>query len=329
MSRPVTMEDVARAAGVSRALVSIAFRGVRGVSDETRDHIFEVAEGLGYRPNRIASRLASKSDTTIGVFLQDLHNDLFADVFDGIRSIADAGDRHLLLAVGARDGSQDARALDSLVRSRVDIVIAAGLILPDGDVARFAKSVPMVGVTRHIPDVDSVYPDDEAGARSVVEHLVALGHSEIAFLANPESDGYRGRRIGYTAAMTAAGLVPRIVSSSYARADVAHDAGRLLDDVAPSAIFAHNDQAALGVLDAVAERGLSAPGDVSVVGYDNSTISQTPGTALTTVDVRAFDLGVQAAQVALDRLAEPEHPMLNRMLMPTLVARGTSGQVPR
>lgn len=328
MSRTVTMEDVAREAGVSRALVSIAFRGVRGVSDETRDRIFEVADRLGYRPNRIAARLASKSDTTIGVFLQDLHNDVFADIYDGIRSVADTENRDLLLAVGASDGGQDARALDSLIRSRVDIVIAIGLTLPDADVVRFAQAVPMVGVTRHLPGVDSVYPDDDTGARAVVEHLTGLGHRDIVFLANPESDGYRGRRVGYSEGMRAAGLQPHVVPSSYARSEAAADAGRVLDEHRPTAIFAHNDQAALGVLDAAAARPVRVPADLSVVGFDNSSISQPPGTALTTVDARAFDLGEHAARAALDRLADTNHPARATMLAPTLVVRETSGPVP-
>jgi DNA-binding LacI/PurR family transcriptional regulator len=217
--------------------------------------------------------------------------------------------------------------LDSLIRSRVDIVIAIGLTLPDADATRFAEAVPMVAVTRRIPGVDSVYPDDETGARAVVEHLTGLGHRDIAFLANPESDGYRGRGIGYRAAMDAAGLPPRTVPSSYVRSQAAADAATLLDEHPPTAIFAHNDQAALGVLDAAAARGLRVPGELSVVGYDNSTISRPPGTALTTVDVRAVDLGTRAAQTALNRLADPNRPVQEMMLTPALVARGTSGPV--
>ena len=114
----VTMEDVARAAGVSRALVSLAYRDAYGVSAETRDHILAAGKKLGYRPNRVAAQLAGKQQLTIGVFLQDLHNSLFADIHDGIRSVTDAQGKHTVLAVGKIDGSKDIEALETLLENR-------------------------------------------------------------------------------------------------------------------------------------------------------------------------------------------------------------------
>ena len=104
----VTMEDIARRAGVSRALVSMAFRDVPGVSAATRDHILATADAMGYRFNRLASRLARKAATTFGVFLLDLRQDVYADMFDGISAVAKTNDKHIVMAVGASDGSLDA-----------------------------------------------------------------------------------------------------------------------------------------------------------------------------------------------------------------------------
>lgn len=324
--KSVTLEDVAREAGVSRALASIAYRGVEGVSDSTRERIFEVGRKLGYRPNRIAARLASKVSDTIGVFLQDMRNDVFADIHDGIREIADSGAKHLVLAVGTPDGHMDDRCLDTLLQSRVDVVIAAGLLLPDDAVRHFARAVPLVSVARDIPGVDSVYSDNFHGATAAVEYLLGLGHTKIAFLANPQTDGYLDRQRGYMDSMGRVGLAPEVVPSRYSRAHAAEDVGPLLDSSdRPTAVFAHNDQAALGVLDAMAVRGLRAPDHVSVIGYDNSSVSRTPGTMLTTVDIHGAGLGREAAAAAVERLTDPAAARITKLSSPSLVVRATTG----
>lgn len=319
----VTMEDVAAAAGVSRALVSIAFRGVEGVSDKTRARIFEVASQLGYTPNRIAARLAGKGNDTIGVFLQDLHNDVFADIYDGIRSITEPLGIQLVLAVGGTTAESEQRALATLLGSRVDIVLAAGLTLSDESVTAFAKQMRLVSVARKISGIDSVYSNNFVGAQLAVDHLVAHGHARIAFLANPQTDGYLDRQAGYLASMASYGLEPQIQPTTYLRAQAAIDAGELLDGpVVPTAIFAHNDVAALGVMDAMLARNLVPGQDLQVVGYDNSTLAHTPMLALTTVDLRAQDLGRAAAELAVERLNGQTEPRLETVLEPNLVVRG-------
>lgn len=324
----VTMEDVAREAGVSRSLVSLAYRGAAGVSAATRQRILDTGRRLNYTPNQVAARLAGRGGNTFGVFLQDLHNDLFADIYDGVREIAEADGKHLVLAVGTIDGSRDAASLQTLEQSRVDVIIAAGLQLADEDALETAGRVPLVSVARIIPGVDSVWSDNHLGARLATEHLISLGHRQVVFLANPPSDGYLDRRRGYFDAMRDAGLRDRVVTTTYARAAAALDAGVVLDGAdAPTAVFAHNDQAALGVLDALAVRGLRPGRDVSVIGYDNSSVSRAPGTALTTVDIHSQSLGRNAAVTAMRRLAEPAAQPITHSSMPSLVIRGSTGRV--
>lgn len=328
--RTITLEDVARDAGVSRALVSMAIRDVSGVNSQTRERILASAERLGYRPNRLASRLASRSTTAIGVFLLDLRQDVYADMFDGIRGVTENEKLHLVLAVGTADGASDGKALDSLGQSRVDIVIATGLLLPDDEVRAFSRHTPIVSVARHVSGVDSVTSDNVRGARLATEHLIELGHRRIVFLANPQTDGYTGRQEGYVDTMRRSGVEPWIVGSQYSRRQAAKDIAPALslpDGERPTAVFAHNDQAALGVLDAMATLGLRAPEDISVVGYDNSQVSQAPGTPLTTVDIHGEELGEEATRMALRRLEEPSAPPASHVSQPTLVLRGTSGRV--
>ena len=320
------MEDVASRAGVSRALVSLAYRDQPGVSTETRERILGIGRELGYVPNRVAARLASRGGSTIGVFLQDLHNDLFADLFEGSRAIADEARKHLMLGVGALDGGRDAEALETLAQSWVDVIIAFGLQMPDAEVQEMAQKVPLVCVLRGVADIDSVVSDNRHGARAATRHLIELGHRRIAFLANPPSDGYMDRRYGYVETMTEAGLRPQVAETTYAREAAASDAAALLDgEDPPTAVFAHNDQAAMGVLDTLSDRGLAPGRDVSVIGYDNSSPSKVPGIALTSVDVDGVTLGRSAAELALRRIDSPAAPAEWRTSFPTLMVRSTTG----
>ncbi|MTD16894.1 LacI family DNA-binding transcriptional regulator [Nakamurella sp. YIM 132087] len=326
----VTMEDVAREAGVSRSLVSLAFRGAYGVNEATRDHILAVAGRMNYQPNSAAATLASRGTSTLGVFLLDLHNELFADVHDGIREVAGPAGRELLLTVGSIGGNLDRPALDLLVRARVDVVIAAGLLLSDDELAPYRRSLKLVSVMREVPEADNVLSDNVLGAGLAIDHLLGLGHRRIVHLASPRSDGYGGRREGYMRAMKQAGAKPRVVVSDYSRTEAAKAIAPVLDGAAPpTAIFAHNDQTALGVLDALHLRNLRVPEDVSVVGYDNTSASRPPGIALTTVDVHAGRLGRLAAEAAIARAADPAADPHEVRTTPSLVVRGTTAAPPR
>lgn len=322
----VTMADVAREAGVSLSLASLAFRDAYGVSQERKEHILATARRMNYTPNTLAARLASKTDDTLGVFLLDLHNEVFVDMFDGMRQAAIAAGRELVLSVGSTGGELDRPALDSLIRARVDVAVAAGLLLPDEVLTGYRGRLRLVSVARVVPGFDSVDCDNAFGARLATEHLLGLGHRRILHLANRPSDGYRERRAGFEQTIRAAGLTPWVIEVDYSREAAAQVVGSLLDSAqVPTAIFAHNDQMAFGVLDAVHARGLRAPEDLSVAGFDNATLSRAPGTSLTSVDLHAVDLGRQAAEVAVWRSAHPDEPPVVRTSTPTLIARSSTG----
>ncbi|MEY4424286.1 MAG: hypothetical protein RLZZ258_1389 [Actinomycetota bacterium] len=324
----VTMEDVAKAAGVSRSHVSLAYRDAYGIKPDVRDHILAVGKKLGYRPNRIASQLAGKSSGSIGIYLQDLHNDFFADIYDGVREVTEPLGKHLVLAVGHTDGTRDAQALETLLESRVDVVIAAGLMLSDKELSQFTTKVSLVSVARIVKKADNVYSDNFSGATKATQHLIALGHKKLMFLANPQSDGYTDRLRGYEEAMKLANLEPIVVQGSYERRENQEIATAILSGHdRPSAIFAHNDQAALGVMDAIITQGLRPGVDISVIGYDNSTLSQSPSSALSTVDIHGFELGTKAANVALQRMNGELSRTITEYVEPTLVTRSTSGKM--
>lgn len=326
----VTMADVAREAGVSVGLVSRAFRGPTGVSAQTRARILRTARDMGYAPNAVASRLASKDNNTLGVFLLDLHNEVYIDMYDGIRDAAHDAGRELVITAGSVHGDLGRTALDSLVRARVDVAVAAGLLIPDRVLAGFRGRLRLVSVSRVVDGFDAVDTDNVLGATLATEHLLDLGHRRIVHLAAPPADGYGGRPQGYEEAMRRAGCRPRQIICDYSRTAATETTYALLDAAdPPTAIFAHNDQTALGVLDALHYRGLRAPEHLSVVGYDNTSASRPPSIDLTTIDLHAADLGRLATRIAIRRSENPTADPMVELTTPTLVVRGSTGPPPR
>lgn len=247
--RSATQSDVAKEVGVSRTLVSFAFRGAPGVSEETKQAIFDAAKRLGYRPNAVAADLARKHRSAVGLHLLDIRNEVYADILSGVRMALPPQDgNRLILSVSRSVDGEDHGALESLIEARVGIIIAATLLDSDERVHELAKIVPLVSVTRPVDGVDSVYSDDAAGARAATEHLIRLGHTRIAHLAGPPVyDGHTVRRQSYAQTMRDAGLKPLLLEAD----DFTQDAGQraaaklLAMTDRPTAIFTHNDPLAL------------------------------------------------------------------------------------
>ncbi|MFJ5955590.1 LacI family DNA-binding transcriptional regulator [Paenarthrobacter sp. NPDC092416] len=324
--RPATQSDVAREVGVSRTLVSFAFRGAPGVSEETKQAIFDAAKRLGYRPNAGAADLARKHRSAVGLYLMDIRNEVYADILSGVRIALPQNRNRMILSVSRSVDGVDPGALESLIEARVGIIIAATLLDSDEHVREMAQIVPLVSVTRPVEGVDSVYSDDAFGARAATEHLLNLGHTRIAHLAGPAHDGHIVRRQSYEQTMRDAGLTPQTLSAQdFTQEASERAAAELLDAAdAPTAIFTHNDQFAMGVREAAHARGLSIPGDLSLVGYDNSRTARLHGIDLTSVDLHAVELGRIAGEVALARLNDPDAPMADRRLTPQLVVRSST-----
>lgn len=324
--RPATQSDVAREVGVSRTLVSFAFRGAPGVSGETKEAIFEAARRLGYRPNAVAADLARKHRSAVGLYLMDIRNEVYADILSGVRMALPQDGNRLILSVSRSVDGVDRGALESLIEARVGIIIAATLLDPDERVLELAQIVPLVSVTRPVAGVDSVYSDDIAGARYATEHLLRLGHRRVAHLAGPIYDGHTARRQSYEQTMRDAGLKPQTLAAEDFTQEAGQRAATLLLKQAerPTALFTHNDQLALGAREAAHDLGLAIPRDLSLVGYDNSRTARLHGIDLTSVDLHAIALGQAAGAVALERLNDPEAPVADERLMPELVVRDST-----
>jgi DNA-binding LacI/PurR family transcriptional regulator len=327
-SRTPTIRTVAARAGVSKSLVSLVLQNSPRVSEQRREAVLAAMAELGYRRDPVARSLAERRTRTVGVVLDDLTNPWYVDLLSGLRPVLHERGLRPLLA----DGRTEPDAVDALADLRVDGIVLVGTPSDSSveQVAALGALVPVVlAGTREprLPAVDLVANDDEAGARAATEHLVELGHRRIAHIVGEGAVG-RHRRAGYEAAATAVGVPVTCVDGDWTEA-TGHRIGLDLLGRAerPTAILAANDLSAVGVLAAADELGVRVPGELSVVGYDDTVFARLPRMSLTTVDARTAEVGRVAGEVLTTRLAgDLTGPVTSRLLAPTLVRRATTGR---
>ena len=325
----VTMDDVAREAGVSRALVSLVMRESPKVSDKRRQRVLAVAERLGYWPNAMARGLASRRTRTVGVLLNELHNPFYAEVLDGIDEESERlGYRVLIASAGARPRGEE-RAVEAFLEYRTDGIVLVGPRLPAAAIAGLAAAVPVVVVARGVRSgmVDSVANDDYKGVSEVVRHLAALGHTRIAHIDGGSGAGASSRRTAFVRAMRDNGLEAgtQVVPGDYTDRAGARAVERLLAvGGLPSAICAANDFVAAGAIDRLQIEGLRVPADVSVVGYDDVFLAGLRGISLTTVNQPRPEMGRIALAAVVERIEGGRTEAVHVRLTPELVVRSST-----
>ncbi|MET0417020.1 MAG: LacI family DNA-binding transcriptional regulator [Actinoplanes sp.] len=336
--RRVTIIDVARHAQVSTTAVSKVLRNAYGASPAMRAKVQQAIAELGYRPSAAARGLRGQT-YTIGVMLPELRNLFFADILDGITSQLGGTDYQVLLAPGCNGEKEESRVIDAMIDRSMDGLVLIAPISAKKRLTEVARRVPTVVVGRHgsSPAYDTVTDDDTTGAALVVDHLADLGHRRIAHIEHHETDPVRlaempnaQRATGYREAMVRRGLADEIdiASTSYTHQGGYLGAQQLLARTRlPTAIFAGADVVALGVLEAIAEAGLSVPGDISVAGYDNSALAAFGPISLTSVDQDGRQMGANAARLLVDRITDRERRTVQVKLSPTLAVRRTTAPV--
>jgi DNA-binding LacI/PurR family transcriptional regulator len=328
LRRAPTMDDVAREAGVSRALVSLVMRGQPNVSQAKRSLVLDAAAQLGYRPNAMARSLASRRTKTIGVILDDLRNPFFAEIVDGIEALASEDGYQVLLGVGGRQPRRERAAVINLLEYRVDGLILVSSRMPVSDIRTAAGEVPMVMVGRRCRDVDAdlVIIDESRGVELVLEHLIALGHRRITHIDGGSGAGGPQRRTAFMREMRRQRLAgtAEVIPGDFIEGAGAEAARVMLEASSlPTAVFAANDLVATGVLGEFDRAGVRVPEDVSIVGYDDISVARLPRISLTTVHQPRPAMGRMAFELLIDRIHRRRANIV-RLVEPSLIVRSTT-----
>jgi len=331
-----TISDVAERAGVSPATVSRVIQGAKNVRPATREKVERAIREMGYVPSAVAQSMRSKRTRSLALVLSDITNTFWTTVARGVEDVAHRHDYSVLLCNSDENLAKQLRYLDFLIGQQVDGVIIAPY---DSDARHLEKlrsrHIPTVVLDRHVIgwDVDSVCGDSISGARALTQHLIGLGHKRIAIISGPASTSTAEDRItGYCAALAAAGIPvdPRLIRRGEYRSSVGRGLmAQVLDEgLAPTAVFAANNAIAIGVIEALEERGLRVPQDMALVCYDDLPTASRFFPFLTVVAQPAYDMGVNAAQLLLSRLdsevdLQPRHVVLPSRLIVRLSCGST------
>lgn len=334
--RHATITDVADAAGVSIKTVSRVFNDEPNVRPLTREKVLEAAQKLDYHPNVAARSLAGRRSFLIGLAYENPSPNYVVDLQTGALDRL-RGERYRLLVLPFADVAAASGKMQAIARaSGLDgLVLAPPLCDDAATVAEleacglpYARIAPTTGDS-HAPDVAM---NDAGAARTVIDHLVALGHARIAIVRGAASHVSAGARFeGYREGMEAHGLVadPALQAQGAYTYASGYEAGKQLLALAdrPTAIFACNDDMAAGVINAAHEAGVAVPAQLSVVGFDDSNIASVVWPRLTTIHQPIREMAREATGALLALLDGDEAPT-HRMMPHELIVRGSTAPVP-
>jgi LacI family transcriptional regulator len=322
LGRRATLKEVAKAAGVSLASASYAINGAGSVGETTREHVLKVAAELGYRPNQSAKAMKTGKTGAIGLILPDLTNPFFPSLAQGVIQAARAHGYSVFLTDTEGSDEAEQRAVNLLIDHGVDGVIWFP-IADDGPVGKLIEGVPTVVLDRNLPGYDVIQADYAEGGRLAAEHLIAAGHVNIGVISGPHAaSSARQRAEGAIAVVRERANLVWHVHNAFSL-DLEPSVARALEGREATAVIAGADLIAIGAMRHIGALGLSVPGDVSVIGFDDIPWAQLHTPPLTTIDMPVEDMASAAVETLVRRMAARGEPRRRIVFNVELVERAS------
>ncbi|MBX6354020.1 MAG: LacI family DNA-binding transcriptional regulator [Thermoflavifilum sp.] len=329
----MNIREIAKRANVSTATVSRVLNGHPRVSEETRQRVLRVIAEANYVPNGVARSMSHGKTSILGLVLPDITNPFFPGIARGVEDAAGSFGYRVILCNTDNDRDTEASYLRTLREQRVDGIILVGTShFDEAEIRALVGDIPLVWCDR-VPASGAscaVLTDHYQGARLAVGHLLELGHRDIAMIAGPPVSAALERQRAFLDVLHEAGM--GVPEHRMVQGDFRYDSGwramnRILEDETVTAVFCANDMMAFGAINAIFQRGLRVPEQISVIGYDNILFAEWSRPALTTVAQPIYLLGVQAVELLMDAMEGTISPPVRRLLEPTLVIRNSTARV--
>lgn len=331
----VTIRDIAKKAGVHVSTVSRALNDSSRVKYETKQYIKKVAKEMNYMPHELARGLAGKSTNTIGVIVPELINAFYAEIMNGIESSLEKKGYSIIFGKSDFKLEKEQKYIELFNRKKVDGIIVSSMTLDTLEKIETldVNKVPFVLIdschTRE--DIDSINIDNEYGVYNAVDYLIKTGHKKIAFVGDQVTN--EDRLKGYKKALKDHDIqidenLVKIGTERFEMGGYNSVRQMLESGNKPDSIFAVNDHMAIGTIKAITDKGLKIPQDISVIGFDDITISNYLELPLTTVVQPKLEIGELASKLILERIENKDKPAVQHIVLkPKLVIRSTTKNI--
>ena len=325
----MSIREVASRAGVSPATVSRVFTRPDSVAVDTRSRVLAAAEELSYAPNPVARSLAQGRTGNLGIVIPDIANAFSAVITKAVQQEV-RRDGFALFLAGSDEEAGDEEQWARAMASQVDGLLLLSPQMPDSALEALAGLVPVVATNRLLDGLPAVLTDTSEATCHAVEHLHALGHRRLVYLAGP--DGYSNdvRRDAFRDTCARLGVDGTELGPFHARVSAGVLAADLVLAGTATGVVAYNDEMAVGVMNRLVDRGLLVPEDISVVGFDDAQLAELVTPRLTTIRIPAAAAGVAAADMLLAAVTGRNgvRPGVVRLLG-ELIVRSSTGPAPR
>lgn len=328
----VTMAEVARSAGVSMSTVSHVLNGTRAVNQGTRTRVEEAIAATGYRPNALARSLARRETTTVGITISSLTNVYFGPLVAAMNEAFEAAGYTTLLGDNGDDADREQQVVGRMLDHQVaGIVLAPAAGSTAGVEAALRAGTPVVTVDRQVAlEVDQVTPQNRRPVAELTAHLADRGLQRIgAVVGRRQLDTTEERLNGYWDTVRGRGLAedPALVVCGDSDTTEAYRVTRALFEAEqpPEAVVVMNNAMTIGALRALRDLGLSVPGDVALVCYDDFEWADVFSPGLTAMHQEVTTMAERVVELLLARLADPSRPPVIEQIAPTFVHRDSCG----